>query len=234
MNQGIAIQGPTQFYTHIADSYSSLLKKGYPVVWATWEDEPKKNIDYIRNTGIEVILLPKPSFPGYLNINMQTVSAIAAINHLISNYQVKEILKARGDVLVNKPLDLLKILKGKQAAFIGTCKEGVRKDIYYELVYPHYSHDYPDNNFFYGSSQNVHSAFNFYIEELAFIPPESLVAYHLMQEMGVEFNLNFEYMKSKGIHFYFKDCLDKNITFFWLKHNTSINETYLNTTEYDW
>ena len=232
--QGIAIQGPTMFCKPIADSYSSIMKEGYPVAWAMWEDEPLENIEYIKNAGIEVVLVEKPKFPGYLNINMQNVSSVAAIKHLIEKCDVDEILKARGDVLVNKPLTLLNILKGKKAAFIGTCKEGVRKDLYYELVYSHFSHDYPDNNFLYGTAQNVYSAFNFYITEWSPIPPESLIAYHLMEEMGIEFNLNFEYMKSKDIYFYFKDCLENNITFDWLKHGTSINETYLKTEEYDW
>lgn len=232
--QGVAIQGPTHFYKSISDSYSPLIKEGYPVCWAIWKDEPIENINYIRDTGIEVILVEKPDFPGYLNINMQTISAIASIKYIIEKYNVNEILKARGDVLINKPLTLLNVLCGKKAAFIGTCKEGARKDLYYELIYPHFSHDYPDNNFLYGTAQNVYNAFNFYIEEWACIPPESLIAYHLMDGMGVEFNLNFEYMKSKDIYFYFKDCLENNITFSWLKHGTNINETYLKIEEYDW
>lgn len=231
MKQGVAIQGPTQWCKPTADSYSKL---DCPVVWATWVDEPPENIDYIKSTGIKVILVEKPNFSGFLNINMQSVSAIASIKYLIEEYGVDEILKARGDVLVSNPSKLLEILKGKQAAFIGTCKEGARRDIYYELIYPHHSHDYPDNNFLYGTSENVFNAFNFEMEEFQPIPPESLVAYHLMDSMGVEFNLGFEYMKSKGIYFYFKDIIENNIEITWLKHNSSINETYLNTEEYDW
>jgi hypothetical protein len=68
--QGIVIQGPTDYYKEVADFYSI-----YPnVVWATWSDESIVRLEYIRSKGIEVVLVDKPQFPGYMNVNMQVKS----------------------------------------------------------------------------------------------------------------------------------------------------------------
>jgi hypothetical protein len=56
MKQGIVIQGPTGYYKELADYYSQFEN----VVWATWNDESIIRLDYIRDKGIEVILLEKP------------------------------------------------------------------------------------------------------------------------------------------------------------------------------
>lgn len=228
--QGIVLQGPTMYCREVAPQYSECS----PVVWATWIDEPKENIDYLKTTNIEVILIDKPSNPGYLNINMQTVSTIAAIEYITKKYKVDELLKTRGDVIINKVPKLLEILKGNSAAFLATCREGARSELYYELVYPHYSHDYPDNFFFYGTVENVHGAFNFFLEDWAPIPPESLITYHLMQTMGIKFNLDFEYMKENGIYFYYRDCIENNITLYLPKRNEDIMKTYSNEKLYVW
>jgi hypothetical protein len=73
MKQGIVIQGPTDYYKELADHYS----KFENVVWATWNDESVVRLDYIRSKGIEVVLLEKPKFPGYMNVNMQLASSYA-------------------------------------------------------------------------------------------------------------------------------------------------------------
>ena len=53
MKQGIVIQGPTEYYKEIADYYSQFNN----VVWATWNDESVIRLDYIRDKGIEIILV---------------------------------------------------------------------------------------------------------------------------------------------------------------------------------
>lgn len=228
--QGIVIQGPTNYCREVAPQYNDC----HPVVWATWSDEPKENIEYLQSTNIKVILIDKPAKPGYLNVNMQTVSTITAVDYITEKYGVEEIFKTRGDILINNVPKLLEILKGKPAAFLATCKEGARGDLYYELVYPHYSHDYPDNFFFYGTVANIYNAFNFYMEEISIIPPEALIAYNLMLGMGAEFKLNFEHMKSLGIYFYYRDCISNNISLHLIKRDENILKTYSNTNTYDW
>ena len=60
MKQGIIIQGPTDYYKELTAHYS----KFNNVVWATWNDESVVRLDYIRNKGIEVILVDKPKLSG--------------------------------------------------------------------------------------------------------------------------------------------------------------------------
>jgi len=145
MKQGIVIQGPTEYYKELTDYYSQFDN----VVWATWNNEPVTNLDYIRSKGIEVIVIEPPTFPGYMNVNMQLASSFAGVKYL----DVDEILKVRSDTIVTNLDKLLSRLQGRKMAFMATCKKGVRKDIAYDLVYYHDSHDYPADNVIYGKKR---------------------------------------------------------------------------------
>lgn len=214
--QGIVIQGPTNYCKEVAPLYKDIPN----VVWSTWKDEPLENIEFIKQY-MDVVLCQKPSFPGYLNINMQTISTLGGVKYL-QERGITEILKTRGDLYISNINSLLSILKGKKISLLATCKEGIRKDLYYELVYPHYSHDYPVDLILYGSTKNISNAFNFTVEEIAYIPPESLITYNLLIGMGVEFNLSYDYLTNKGINFFMKDTLANGISITWLKHNADI------------
>ena len=78
MKQGIIIQGPTEYYKELADHYSQFDN----VVWATWNDESIVRLEYIRSKGIEVVLIDKPQFPGYMNVNLQVKSTYEGIKYL--------------------------------------------------------------------------------------------------------------------------------------------------------
>lgn len=215
MSQGIIIQGPTNYCKEVAPIY-----EGIPnTVWSTWEDEPQKNIEYIQQY-MPVLLNRKPDFPGYLNINMQTVSTVAGIEYL-KERGVTEVLKTRGDLKISDVRKMLTLLAGKKAAFMVICKKGSRPDLYYELVYAHYSHDYPDNFCTYGTLENIHNAFNFTVEDIAYIPPESLIAYHLLVGMGVDFNLDYNHLINNGVDFYLGDLIANNIKILWVKRENS-------------
>jgi hypothetical protein len=162
--QGIAIQGPTDYYKEVADHYSQ-----YPnVVWSTWSDESIVRLEYIRSKGIEVILIEKPQFPGYMNVNMQVKSTYEGIKYLEG--KVDEVLKVRSDTIISNLPALMNGLKGKQLSFMATCKEGVRKDLAYDLEYYHTSHDYPSDNVIYGKVEDMLLMFDFQIDELLPIP----------------------------------------------------------------
>ena len=216
--QGIVIQGPTNYYKKIIEHYKHIPN----IVWSTWEDEPIDNLKYIENH-IPLIVNKKPSFPGYLNINLQVLSTFSGIEYLANN-NITEILKIRGDIIVSDIDKLLYVLKGKQLSFLQMCKPEIRKDIYYELEYNHTSHDYPADVIIYGHSDNMLNGFNFYVDELHAIPPESLISYSLFNNMGIKFKLDYKYLISKGITFFMQDCLDNNINILWLKNNLDIVE----------
>ena len=227
--QGIIIQGPTNYYKEVADHYSQ-----YPnVVWATWNDEPSTNIEYIVSKGIEVILIEKPTFPGYMNINMQLASSYAGVNYLHEK-GITETLKVRSDTIISNLPDLMKELKGRQLSFLAICKEGIRKDLAYDLVYYHTSHDYPSDNVIYGKTEDLLLMFDFQIDELLYIPPESLIAWNYMSNKGIEFKLEYQHMINNGISFFTKACLDKKINIYWIKQGIDLIDWYKNRTVYDW
>jgi len=226
MKQGIVIQGPTEYYKELTDYYSQFSN----VVWATWNDESVINLDYIRSKGIEVILLEKPKFPGYMNVNMQLASSYAGINHL----DVDEALKVRSDTIVTNLDKLLPRLQGRKMAFMATCKKGVRKDIAYDLVYYHDSHDYPADNVIYGKKDDLEDMFNFQIDEMLQIPPESLITWNYMTNQDMTFHLSYENMINEGISFFTQDCLDENVEVNWLKRGVNLVDWYKSKEVYDY
>lgn len=226
MKQGILIQGPTEFYKELTDHYSQFDN----VVWSTWNNESVVRLDYIKSKGIKVILVEPPKFPGYMNVNMQIRSTYEGL----MAHNVDEILKVRSDTIVTNLDKLLPKLKGKQLSFMATCKEGVRGDIVYDLVYLHTSHDYPADNVIYGNVDELKIMFDFQINELLSIPPEALIAWNYMANKGIEFKLNYQTMVDNGMSFFLKDCLDEDVKVNWLKRGVNLVDWYKDTTVYEW
>jgi hypothetical protein len=228
MKQGIVIQGPTEYYKELADYYS----KFENVVWATWNDESITRLNYIRNKGIEVILVSKPEVPGYINVNMQVKSTFAGVSYLEG--KVDEALKVRSDTIITNLDKLLPRLKNRQLAFMATCKTGVRKDLTYDLVYYHDSHDYPADNVIYGKIKDLKLMFDFQIDEILPIPPEALITWNYMTNKGIEFKLDYQTMIDGGISFFLQECLDENVEVNWLKKEVNLVDWYKDKTVYDW
>jgi hypothetical protein len=227
--QGIVIQGPTNFYKELSDYYCQFDN----VVWSTWDNEPKENIDYIKSKGIEVIFNGLPSFNGYMNVNFQVLSTYKGIEFL-KNKNIKEVLKVRSDTIVTNLDKLLPKLKGKELSFMALAKEGVRKDCYYELEYLHYSHDYPADNVIYGTTENLSTMFNFQVDEMLSIPPEALITWNYLVSKDIDFNLNYNHLIDNGISFFLQDCLDENVEVNWLKRKVNLVDWYKDKTVYEW
>jgi hypothetical protein len=228
MKQGIIIQGPTEYYKELSDYYSQFDN----VVWATWNDESIIRLDYIRNKGIEGILVEKPEIFGYMNVNMQVKSSFEGANYLEG--KVDEALKVRSDTIVTNLDKLLPRLENRQLAFMATCKTGVRKDLGYELVYYHNSHDYPADNVIYGKIYDLKLMFDFQIHELIPIPPEALIAWNYMTNKGIKFKLDYQSMVDGGISFFLQECLDEGVEVNWLKREANLVDWYKDKTVYDW
>ena len=228
MKQGIVIQGPTEYYKELADYYSQFNN----VVWATWNDESVIRLNYIRDKGIEVILVEKPEVFGYMNVNMQVKSTFSGVSYLEN--KVDEVLKVRSDTIVTNLDKLLPRLQGKQLSFMATCKTGVRKDLVYDLVYYHDSHDYPADNVIYGKIEDLKLMFNFQIDEILPVPPEALIAWNYMSNKGIEFKLDYQTMVDGGISFFLQECLDENVEVNWLKKKVNLVDWYKAKEVYDW
>ena len=226
MKQGILIQGPTEFYKELTDHYS----KFDNVVWSTWDNESVVRLDYIKSKGIKVILVTPPKFPGYMNVNLQIRSTYEGL----MAHNVDEVLKVRSDTIVTNLDKLLPRLKGKELSFMATCKEGVRGDLVYDLVYLHTSHDYPADNVIYGKVDELKIMFDFQIDELLSIPPEALITWNYMSSKGIDFKLNYETMVDNGMSFFLQECLDENVEVNWLKRRVNLVDWYKDKTVYEW
>ena len=226
MKQGILIQGPTDFYKEVSDHYSQYDN----VVWSTWDNESVVRLDYIKSKGIKVILVTQPLFPGYMNVNLQIRSTYEGL----VAHDVDELLKVRSDTIVTNLDKLLPKLKGQQLSFMATCKEDARKDLVYDLVYFHTSHDYPADNVIYGKIDDLKLMFDFQIDELLSIPPEALITWNYMTNKGIDFKLNYQTMVDNGISFFLQDCLDENVEVNWLKRQVNLVDWYKSKEVYEW
>ena len=226
MKQGILIQGPTEFYKELTDHYS----KFDNVVWSTWDNESVVRLDYIKSKGIKVILVTPPKFPGYMNVNLQIRSTYEGL----MAHNVDEVLKVRSDTIVTNLDKLLPRLKGKELSFMATCKEGVRGDLVYDLVYLHTSHDYPADNVIYGKVDELKIMFDFQIDELLSIPPEALITWNYMSSKGIDFKLNYQTMVDNGMSFFLQECLDEKVEVNWLKRRVNLVDWYKDKTVYEW
>jgi hypothetical protein len=98
----IIIQGPTNFYVEILNLYKDIEH----VYWATWNDEPQQNIIAIKNSNIQLILLKKPLYKGFHNINLQCFSVFNGLKFAKSKSNYLTAIKVRSDILIS-PLDIL-------------------------------------------------------------------------------------------------------------------------------
>jgi hypothetical protein len=224
--QGIVIQGPTNYCKEIIDCYVNIPN----VVFSTWDDEPQENIDFIKLKGIDVIQSSKPTFPGYLNINYQTLSTFAGIQYL-KDKGITEVLKIRGDLQPNNIKLLLELLQNKPLSFLAICKPDVRP-LYYELEYAHNSFDFPVDLFLYGNIENLEKCFNFQMDQNLSIPPESLIAYSYFINSNLEFKLEYNTFINNGITFFMNEFLENNIEIKWLKQNLNLVHHHSDTSIY--
>lgn len=221
--QGVVIQGPTNYFKEVVDVW-----KGWPnVVWSTWEDEPKENIEYIAQNQIFVLLNKKPQFPGDSNVNLQALSTFNGINFL-RNKGVKEVLKVRSDHTISDVKSFLEVLYGRKIAFLATANPVKRGNFFYHLEYDHKAHDYPSDNVVYGDINDMSTMWNFQTSQFYRVPPEALIIYNYMSNMGMKFDLDFNYLQRCGITFFLKGCVDKKVDITWLKKNQSLIELYNN------
>jgi len=113
----IIIQGPTQYYKEIIDTYKCVDN----VLWCTWDDEPLEVINSIKEAGICIHLISKPQYAGYWNINLQCKSTYEGMLKCKEIYNSKFYLKIRSDFKITNVNLLLKrfSIKNEKINFLG-------------------------------------------------------------------------------------------------------------------
>jgi hypothetical protein len=119
---GIVIQGPIIPGTTL--EICKFYKQIYPnvqIVLSTWGSENTDQFQTLNGGRFTIIQTEKPEVSGPSNINMQIVSTIAGLNHLIDK-DCTHILKTRTDILLGNSsfLNYLMFMhsKGKQNALV--------------------------------------------------------------------------------------------------------------------
>jgi len=202
-HQAIVIQGPMQYDpVRIANFYSQFDN----IVWSTWDDEDSSTIEQVRSTGITVLLNKKPNLPGVLNVNYQFLSTFAGIYHFkINSPKITEIIKVRSDLLVFGIERLLNRVSGSDISFMymyDKHKEPYRP-VYY-LDYWHEGMDFPADFIVHGNIDVMYNIFNFQMEFMSEIPPESIILRNYLRYRNFENKFDFEYLKSIGVTFFTK------------------------------
>lgn len=199
-HQAIIIQGPMQYDPmRIAHFYSQFDN----VVWSTWDDENKELIDLVKSTGIKVILNKKPDFNGCLNINYQFRSTFAGVEYFKNtNKDITEVIKIRSDTILFGAERLLNRVNGSDISFMWMYNKHneFHKPVYY-LDYWHYGMDFPADFIVHGNIDVMYNIFNFQMEYVSDIPPESIILRNYLKYRGFENNFDIAYLKSIGVTF---------------------------------
>jgi hypothetical protein len=220
--QGIIIQGPTDYHHKIvADFYSQFEN----VVWSTWADEPKNNIEYIKSTGIKVITSNKPDYAGYLNVNLQYKTTLKGIEYY-KERGYTEVLKVRSDIIFFGIERVMHVLKGKDVSFMAMHNPQKLTFLAYYLDYYHHGMDFPCDYAVFGSIESMYNMFNCNVSYNLPIPPESIMLRNYLEYKKINPIFDFNHLINNGIHFFTKDCIENNASIHWLKKSPFYNMTY--------
>jgi hypothetical protein len=225
---GIAIQGPTERAEEMIVFWNQF---NCPVVWGTWNDEPARNILKIERSGIEVILIDKPVYAGYLNCNMQFKSSLYSLQNL-KQKGVKHALKVRHDCLFHNIENIWPI--NAEISFQCSYNPNQSWEIAYRLPKDlkcaigdgkfHMGVDFPPDFCIFGDIDILIKVFDLYMGWSQPIPPESLILKQWLDLKGLEDNFTPEFLKSNGLHYFGPDTLKMGASLIWLKNNWNMTE----------
>jgi hypothetical protein len=225
---GIAIQGPTTFYKEAIKFWNQF---DCPMVWATWTDEPIRNVLEIQKSGIDVILLDKPKYVGHLNCNLQFMSSYAGIKRL-SELGVEHCLKIRGDCLffgleqvwpVDSDISFMfsynpKYIEENQHLEISGGPFVWPEHCYYLDGILHLGYDWPSDYAIFGKVNTMLDVFNYVQMYPESIPPEALILKQYINLKGLEHNFKHEYLSKNGVHYYGKSLIETNASILNVKY----------------
>lgn len=101
----IILQGPICTNNNITINTIMYYKKMYvgcDVIVSTWDDEPDKLIDEIKNAGAIIVINHKPDTSGILNVNYQLTNTLSAIKK-VKELGYKYVAKTRTDQRICNP-----------------------------------------------------------------------------------------------------------------------------------
>ncbi len=224
---GIAIQGPTNYVDLLINFWPQF---DCPITWGTWSDEPIRNILKIERAGIEVVIVDKPEFTGFLNCNLQFLSSHASIEAL-RKYDVKHVLKMRSDCVMYNLEQIWPIDTDISFMFSYNPKASIPYAYCLDGVY-HMGLDFPADHAFFGKIDTVSHVMAGYEKYWNPAPPESIILKRWLDLRKIEQNFDIQFLKENGVHYWGGDAVKKSAEFIWLKPQVNmtsmlIHENYL-------
>lgn len=199
MSLSIVFQGPTKYYKNIINCLPS---EDVELIWSSWNDEPKENIEEISKTKIKLVLNDKPKDCGIGNLNYQTYSTINGIKNSKNNY----ILKMRSDILVNNyDLFIEKLFK--------------KKDKLTFLCWHDHRGGYPVDYFCFGNKKEVLNYWN-----VMDYKNQYFAEYVLFYNYCINNNITMDKEVLKNNFNYILRDLNNDVIITWLKYNKIIND----------
>lgn len=222
---GICIQGPTGFIDDVVHFWNRF---DCPIVWSTWETEPAASVLKIERAGIPVLLSPKPAYEGYLNTNLQSVSAFAGISHL-KNLGVTHVVKTRNDCVLYGLERIWPELIGCDISFMHSYNPEVCSEEAYRLDgVLHSGLDFPLDHIVFGKTDTLLAVYDGIQPFHRPIPAEAIFLNRWLKLRGLEQNFSPEYLKSNGVVYWGPIALRVTATSLWLKNNWNMTAVLWN------
>jgi len=86
----------------MVQAYVPAIANGIPVIWSTWESEPRKNKSYISDSGIVLVQSKIPENPGRGNLNLQATTTRRGLEYAQRRGYLYA-LKVRHDMEISNP-----------------------------------------------------------------------------------------------------------------------------------
>lgn len=206
MTISVIYQGTTSYCNQIPKIKRDIIDD---IIFSTWDDEPKENIDILISKGYKIITSKKPENFGFHNINLQTTSTLEGIKKSKNDY----VLKIRSDMIIDPIEKFLNILfKKNKMSF---------------LCFHDYNSGYVCDYINYGNKIDMMLWWDYLQKGASNTPPEIQLLKNFLNKKNISYEY-YNYPKIKNIFDFFLLDIDKqNVNINWLKNKINLN-SYLN------
>lgn len=211
---GICIQGPTDYWLEVSTFWKQF---DCPVVWSTWDTEPARNVLNIERTGIEVILSTPPTYAGYLNYNLQSLSTRVGMERLRER-GVVDAVKVRSDSVMYGIERMWDLMVGCDIGFMFSHNPAVCPEVAYYLdgVY-HNGIDFPHDHIVFGSVDTLEHVFGGHSAWNIPVPPEALLLKRWLDYRGLAHDFSPDYLRANGVRYWGGIAMALDVQPIWLK-----------------
>jgi len=205
------------------------------IIFAVDEGTSEQQIEKLKKSNCEYIIVKKPSFSGHFNINLQCSASYQGCEYLQQIKNVKKVIRMRSDQII---LQLHTFINNFQFDKIGTIcycllNQPNPGDFNYSKVNNLFSNSKNEKNLTYnyimdyclsGPTEELMKMFNYFENEPISAPAEHKLLMNYLYRKDLELNNTFEFVNSL-FYFMMPVFVKKKIDFLMLKqdyHNWTV------------